>query len=75
MGYIIKNNLPADLFQQEELKTRDDALREFHSLCKTLYTKYQTTIFLRDEEEKDLRGSIRVDIDGFFYYVELYKEK
>lgn len=73
--YIIKNNLPDDLFTEREIETRDEALETFHSLCRDLYTHYQTTIFLRDEVCRELRGSIRVEIDGFYYYVELFKEK
>ena len=32
-------------------------------------------MFIRDERQKPLRGSMQIEIDGFYYYIELYKEK
>ena len=36
---------------------------------------YTTEMHLRDDEFSEARGTIQVLVDGFFQYVELYKEK
>lgn len=70
--YIIKNNLPIDLDNRTiEWESAKWARQEFMDIAKRLSEKYQTKFFLRTNP---LRGTIQVEIDGFYYYVELYKE-
>lgn len=56
----------------EVFKRALSARRRFSSLAAILSEKYNTKVTLR---EMPLRGTIQAEIDGFYYYVELYKEK
>lgn len=80
LKYIIKNNLPesddADvsvikLWCNKEL-SRKEAQRLFFQIVKAL-TNYSVKVFFRKEKEKPMRGQIQVEVDGFYYYVELFK--
>lgn len=72
MKYIIKNNLPDGIIKPTGEFTRSNALRHFIGLVNYLNThSYWITVFLRDDKNKPLRGTIKVDVDGFYYYVEL----
>lgn len=80
LKYIIKNNLPesddADvqavkIWCDKEL-SRKEAQRLFFQIVKAL-TNYPVKVFFRKEKEKPMRGQIQVEVDGFFYYVELFK--
>ena len=79
MEYTIKNNLPdcgtRDYIQckYKNLIDRYDAKEAFFEIAKSLSYEYHTEITFSDKRNKPLRGTIQVEIDGFFYYVELYK--
>ena len=71
--YIIKNNLPTESVHTPSVwKTAEAAQEDFNDIAVLLTRKYHTKIFFRTEP---LRGRIQVEIDGFFYYVELYKSE
>ena len=70
--YIIKNNLPFDFPTLLAWKDERAARAYFLDTAKTLAKNYQTKVVFRTEP---LRGTIQVEIDGFYYYVELYKEQ
>lgn len=75
MAYIIKDNLPDGIINKTSGFTRRNALKHFLGLVNFLNdNSYWLKVYLRDEKEKPLRGQIKVEIDGFYYYVELYKE-
>lgn len=71
--YIIKNNLPLGItdFRTSEWNNAKQAKWFFNYLETLLSDKYTTKVVFRT---KPLRGTIQVEIDGFYYYVELYKE-
>ena len=74
-SYIIKNNLPETCsIKQYEGLTRDDAMKHFMFIIDLLSGRFTIKVFFRNEKYKFLRGTIKVEIDGFYYYVELYKE-
>jgi hypothetical protein len=69
--YTIKSNVPNHF--HGPIHTHKERAKEiFLNICKELSAKYPCKMFLRDTNEKPLRGQIQVEIDGFFYYVELY---
>lgn len=72
MAYVIKNNLPTetDGYRSDTLKSAKDAKESFLEIVDLLSEKYPTKVFFRS---RPLRGRIQVEIDGFFYYVELFK--
>lgn len=75
MAYVIKDNLPDCIIQPTGRFTRQNALRHFLGLVSHLSENgYWFKVCLRDEKEKPLRGTIQVEISGFYHYVELYKE-
>ena len=81
--YIIKHNLPIgsvklsnkgkwfvpayDVWYHEYY-----AKKAFLEMADLLTTRYPTKVFLRSTP---LRGRIQVEIDGFYYYVELFIKK
>jgi len=70
--YIIKNNLPTESCHEPSVwNTAKAAQEDFNDIAILLTRKYPTKIVFRN---KPLRGTIQVEIDGFYYYVELYKE-
>lgn len=73
--YIIKNNLPKAKMHLTEYGTRDDALKCFWGTYSRLKKRFPTSITLRNEFGSSARGTIKVEIDGFYYYVELYKNE
>lgn len=69
--YIIKNNLPTESDHTPDVwQTANEARTDFMDIINILSAKYHTKVVFRN---KPLRGTIQVEIDGFFYYVELYK--
>ena len=71
--YIIKNNLPDGIIKPTGEFTRRDAMKNFLGLVNYLNdNSYWFKVLLRDENGKPLRGQIKVEVDGFYYYVELY---
>ena len=75
--YVIKNNLPTetDGFKVDRWKSREEDVAAFLEDYKILSEKYETEMHLRNENFSDARGTIQVLVDGFFHYVELFKEK
>lgn len=76
MAYVIKNNLPTetDGFKVDRWKSREEAVAAFWEDYKILSEKYETEMHLRNENFSDARGTIQVLVDGFYHYIELYKE-
>lgn len=77
--YIIKNNIPAKKrIPIAVYDNRLEAMHDFLEFYKTLSKFHDCKIYIRDwsyEDDTYIRGTIKAEIDGFFYYVELYKEK
>ena len=75
--YVIKSNLPTEAngCKVDRFKTRPEAITAFLDSYKHLSDMYTTEMHLRDDEFSEARGTIQVLVDGFFHYVELYKEK
>lgn len=73
--YIIKNNLPKAKQHLTECETRDDALKRFWGTYSRMKKRFPTSITMRNEFGSSARGTIKVEIDGFYYYVELYKNE
>lgn len=75
MAYTIKHNLPNGYMQHEQtFGNKRDAKRDFMNTFEVFSSLHDCKLFIRDEAGKPLRGSIRIDIGGFYYYVELYKQ-
>lgn len=72
MAYIIKNNLPKDGYKTVRREGEEKAKESFMDMQAELAKKYSVKAVFRN---KPLRGRIQVEVDGFYYYVELYKEK
>ena len=73
--YIFKNNLPKKIQIQTSAFCRSNAVHYFMGLVSYLNNNgYPTKHFLRNEREKPLRGTIKVDVDGFYHYVELLRQ-
>lgn len=71
-SYIIKNNLPDGSITPTGVFKRRNAVQHFINLINYLtINDYKIKTFLRNERNKPLRGTIRVEVDGFYYYVEL----
>lgn len=73
MKYIIKNNLPDGIINPIFGSfTRQNASLYFMGLVSHLTNNgYSINHYLRNEQNKPLRGTIRVEVDGFYYYIEL----
>ena len=71
--YIFKHNLPKGIINPVEGKfSRFNASHYFMGLVSHLNNNgYPTKHYLRNERNKPLRGTIKVEVDGFYYYVEL----
>ena len=75
MAYIIKNNLPNNVITPAGKMNRREAARHFLGLVYHLnMNEYVNKVIFRNVKGKDLRGTIQVEIDGFYYYIELFKE-
>ena len=76
MSYVIKDNLPDGIIKPTgRFSNRTVVALYFSGLYNHLITNfYSATIFLRNESDKELRGTIKVEIDGFYYYIEVFKE-
>lgn len=77
MKYVIKSNLTTEVnsCKVDRFKSREEAVSSFMDEYKKLPKQYETEMHLRNENFSDARGTIQVLVDGFFHYVELYKEK
>ena len=73
MKYVIKNNLPDGIINPIFGSfTRQNASLYFMGLVSHLTNNgYSINHYLRNEQNKPLRGTIRVEVDGFYYYIEL----
>ena len=70
MKYIIKNNLPTIPWRMSVMTDGKRATDEFMRWVVSLSAAhYAIKVFFRTEP---LRGRIQVEIDGFYYYVELF---
>lgn len=74
MEYIIKDNLPAGIINPTGIfSSRLDAHEHFIGLYHHFVINgYNVKVFLRNISDMPLRGQIRVEVDGFYYYVELF---
>ena len=77
MKYIIKNNLPDGIINPIFGSfTRQNASLYFMGLVSHLTNNgYSINHYLRNEQNNPLRGTIRVEVDGFYYYIELLPQK
>lgn len=72
--YIIKDNLPVGKNHLETWKKEQSAKSAFLAMAGQLAERYSVKTYFRNMPGKDLRGTIRVEIDGFYYYVELFRD-
>ena len=74
--YVIKDNLPEGIIKAYSIVRfgRTNAVKRFMTIFKLLNASgYNTKMTFRNQKQKPLRGTIQVEIDGFYFYVELYK--
>lgn len=70
MKYILKNNLPTIPWRMSVMTDGKRATDEFMRWVVSLSAAHHVIkVFFRTEP---LRGRIQVEIDGFYYYVELF---
>ena len=70
--YIIKHNIPScPLDAKVEWKTKKAAKDDFMEIADIASAHYPTKVIFRNNP---LRGTFQIEVDGFYYYVELYKE-
>lgn len=74
MNYIIKNNLPDSegIGTPRVWRNKRAAAEDFQDILAALEKNYPTKVIYRNTP---LRGRIQVEIDGFYYYVELFIDK
>ena len=77
MKYVIKNNLPDGIINPIFGSfTRQNASLYFMGLVSHLTNNgYSIAHYLRNEQNKPLRGTIKVEVDGFYYYIELLPQQ
>ena len=78
MKYIVKHNIP-NLDYKNEVNFpeshKDDALFRFHQIeRKCLKSGYSVKSFVRESDFKPLRATLKVEVDSFTYYAELYAQ-
>lgn len=72
--YSIKSNIPGRDYSRGNL-TRREASKAFMGIARRLTDEgYEVTATFRNTPRIDLRGTIKVMIDNFYYYVELFRE-
>ena len=71
--YVFKHNLPNGIINPVSGSfSRFNASHYFMGLVSHLMNNgYSVKHYLRNEKEKPLRGTIKVDVDGFYHYIEL----
>lgn len=71
MVYNLKCNAPQyEQHRKYPIDAKDIAISDFQSLQSQFEAKgYSVKAYMRN---KPLRGTIKVEIDGFFYYVEMF---
>jgi len=75
MKYIVKHNIPHLAHKETEFSEKDDALclfRNFVNRC--INAGYPVKSFIRDDGNKPLRATLKVEVDNFTYYVELFAQ-
>lgn len=76
MKYELKCNAPRFECHREYDDQDTIAKSDFFSLQSQLEARgYSIRTYFRNVPDKPLRGHIEVEVDGFFYYVELFKSK
>lgn len=74
--YAIQSNIQVvNGCKIDRYKDREEAVNAFLENYKKLSDKFEVEMHLINERFSDARGTIQVLVDGFFHYVELYKEK
>ena len=75
-NYIIKNNLPTEhLAKVQGFESKSEAKESFINTYSIFSALHPCKMFIRDERDMVLRGTIQVEIDGFYYYFELYENR
>ena len=71
--YVFKHNLPNGIINPVSGSfSRFNASHYFMGLVSHLMNNgYSVKHYLRNEKEKSLRGTIKVDVGGFYHYIEL----
>lgn len=77
MKYIVKHNIPN--FPHKEMKfpekNKEDALFLFRFLeNKAIKARYPVKSFIRESGNKPLRATLKVEVDNFTYYAELFAQ-
>lgn len=77
--YVVKTNLPMIPAEYKTQKTtrKRDAMKAFTSYRRMCDNKdYPYKLFIRDPKtrRKPVRGTLQVEVNGFYYYVELFRE-
>ena len=72
--YVVKHNIPTKTFLPSHTFSRKkDALHKFREIEKwCMKMNFPVKSFLRDTQNKPLRATLKVEVDNFTYYAELY---
>lgn len=77
MKYIVKHNIPYLAHKETKFpeKNKEDALFLFRYLeNRCIKAGYPVKSFVREDENKPLRATLKVEVDNFTYYVELFAQ-
>lgn len=77
--YVAKTNIPTikDEYRKQSFSRKRDAMRTFTNMrrfCDNNEYAYKLSIRDPKTRRKPIRGTMQVEIGGFFFYVELYRE-
>jgi hypothetical protein len=76
--YTIKHNIPTTETgfpsQLQQGLNKNDAYHSFMNCVKVAKEDYifPIKLFFRDDNVKPMRGQCQVEIDGFYYWIELF---
>ena len=77
MKYIVKHNIPHFPHKETKFaeKNKEDALFLFRFLeNKAIKAGYPVKSFIRESKNKPLRATLKVEVDNFTYYAELFAQ-
>jgi len=72
--WTIKENLPMGMlgFGKINYESKVRAKNAFVFMFEKLSKKHSCKMFFRDTADKPMRGQLQVEVNGFYYYVELF---
>lgn len=72
--YTVKHNIPTKTFMSEErFSHKRDALNRFRLIEKwCIKMNFPCKTFVRNDKGKSIRATLQTEVEGFYYYAELF---